>query len=73
MARPKGSLNQTHKRYTVYNNYTDELVILDGDAYECAAALGITVKGFRELVCNVRRGVLRKWVILTEEELSDDE
>lgn len=38
--------SEFREKYTVYNNYTDELVIVDGVAEECAAAMRITVGSF---------------------------
>lgn len=62
MARPNGAVSRL---YTVYDNRTDELVILDGTAQECARALGITDNSWRISVTRSRQGTLKKWYITT--------
>lgn len=49
--------------YTVYDNRTDELIILDGTAEQCASMLGIAVSSFRTDVTKFRQGILQKWHI----------
>lgn len=58
--------NQKRYDYTVWNNYTDELVAF-GTAAQCAAAMGLTRRnGFYELVTNVRKGRNKKYTITAE-------
>lgn len=51
--------------YTVWNNKTDELVILDGTADECCKAMGISKYSFNSLVTRARQGKNKKWIIET--------
>ena len=51
------------KLYTVYDNRTDELIILDGNAREAAAAMGVTFSSFYTIVTRTRKGILKKWAI----------
>ena len=49
--------------YTVYNNKTDLPVIVDGEARECAAAMGVSLSTFYCAVCRARKGEIAKWHI----------
>ena len=49
--------------YTVWNNRTDELVICDGTATKCAAAMGITVGSFFSIITGTKNGRYSKWTI----------
>lgn len=49
--------------YTVYRNDTDELVILDGNAVECARAMGVSEKSFYSMVTRARSGRIKRWHI----------
>lgn len=49
--------------YTVWDNKTDELVILDGEAKECAKAMGIKFSSFYCLVSLTRSGKRKRWSI----------
>ena len=61
---PRGRPHNTPtKLYTIYKNKTDELVILDGTAKECADAMGIKFSSFYPIVRRSKMGVLRKWYI----------
>jgi len=54
-------------RYTVYNNRTDELVVLDGTAKECAQRLGIGVNTFYGYISRIKNtGKPKKWTILRD-------
>ena len=53
-------------RYTVYNNRTDELVILDGTAQECARAMNLTIASFYSAVSRAESGQAKRWFILKE-------
>ena len=48
--------------YTVYDNKTDELVILDGTSKECAEAMGVTLGTFHSYLCKSKQGIIR-WTI----------
>lgn len=49
--------------YTVWNNYTDELVAF-GTAEQCTRAMGLTrTNGFYEMVTNVRKGINKKYTV----------
>ena len=52
-------------RYTVYDNRTDELVILDGTAEQCARAMGLTAGSFYSAVTRARNGKVKRWHIET--------
>lgn len=58
-----GRGNKMHNRYTVYNNDTDELIILDGTAEQCAELMGIRRQSFYSLINLFRKGKLKKWHI----------
>lgn len=49
--------------YTVWNNRTDELVICDGTAPECAKAMGIKVGSFFSIITGTKNGRYSKWTI----------
>ena len=49
--------------YTVWNNYTDELVAF-GTADQCTKAMGLTrTNGFYEMITNVRKGINKKYTV----------
>lgn len=50
-----------HVLYSVWNNYTDELVILDGNYDECAKAMGVSARSFHSLMTRAKDGKLKKW------------
>ena len=49
--------------YSVWNNYTDELIILDGTVKQCADAMGISYKSFHTIRTRLKQGTLKKWTI----------
>lgn len=52
------------KVYSVWNNKTDELVILDGTVHECVAAMGLASKAsFYSHISREKNGEIRKWHI----------
>lgn len=51
--------------YTVYDNRTDQPVIVDGIACEAAAAMGIQMASFYSTVGRVRSGINRRWTIIS--------
>lgn len=50
-------------RYTVYDNRTDELVILDGTAEQCARLMKMTVPSFYSAVTRAQNGKIKRWSI----------
>ena len=54
-----------HKQvlYSVWNNFTDEVVVIDGNYIECSKAMGVSVKSFYTLVSKACRGKMKKWTI----------
>ena len=52
-----------HFFFSVWNNFTDEVVIIDGNYIECANAMGVSVKSFYTLVSKASRGKMKKWTI----------
>lgn len=66
----RGGHNRGHRkvdrgyfRYTVYRNGSDELVIQDGTAEECARAMGLTVASFYSAVSRAKSGSIKRWHI----------
>ena len=59
----KGKNTRSFVVYTVWNNKTDELVICDGTAPECAKAMGMTLGSFYSMICNEKTGRIKKWTI----------
>jgi hypothetical protein len=52
------------KVYSVWNNKTDELVILDGTAEECIKAIGWASRAsFYSHISRAKSGEIRKWHI----------
>lgn len=75
----KDSTSSTYNKqvlYSVWNNFTDEVVIIDGNYIECANAMGISVNSFYSVVSRAKHGKSKKWTIekkvLKEERMSDD-
>ena len=58
--------------YTVYLNETDE-VVASGTAKECAAQMHKSVNGFHSLVSKNRNGVHKKYTVVVEPDLDEDE
>ena len=52
-----------HFLFSVWNNITDEVVIIDGNNVDCAKAMGISEKSFYPLVTRVKQGKVQKWTI----------
>ena len=59
-------------RYSVYNDKTDEPLIIYGTADECAKAMGIQTNSFYRYIVRMRQGLikLKKWVVY-EDEIDD--
>lgn len=51
--------------YSVWNNKTDDIVIVDGTAEETAKAMGVTMKSFYTIVSRSKKGILEKYIIGT--------
>ena len=50
--------------YSIWDNITDNLIILDGSAGKCAEALGLkTAKNFYDMYGRFKRGKLKKYHI----------
>jgi hypothetical protein len=62
--RRKDSTSPTYRRqvlYSVWNNETDEVVIIDGNCVECAKAMGISPKSFHAIMMKSMQGKIKKW------------
>ena len=60
-------------RYTVWNNYTDQLIAVDETGPRCAELMGMKYNSFQPILS---RGKSRKWTIqkrYTDEPESEDE
>ena len=49
--------------YTVWNNNTDEIVIVDGTVKQCADAMGINLSSFHSIRTRTKQGKMHKWTI----------
>ncbi len=69
-----GKHTRSYCVYTVYNNRTDFPVIVDGEARECAKAMGILESNFYYTLNRVNAGKNKKWTILKTyiDELEED-
>ena len=54
-----------NKVYSIWDNKTDELLILDGDASACAARMGLTLGSFGTWVTRMRRRADARYTIET--------
>ncbi len=63
LGHTKGRGTRAFQVYTVYNNKTDRVVIVDGEARECAKAMGVSLGTFYCTVCRARAGKIAKWHI----------
>lgn len=62
--RNKDSTNPHYQNkvlYSVWNNFTDDVIIIDGTARECAAVMGIKECSFYSLVTRCMQGKCHKW------------
>jgi hypothetical protein len=59
----KGENTRSYIVYSVWNNETDELIIVDGEARECAKAMGLAFSSFYSAVSKARSGKVKKWTI----------
>ena len=60
----KGENTRSFCVYTVYDNRTDFPVIVDGEARDCAKAMGLCLAGFYCAVTRARKGQVKKWTII---------
>lgn len=51
--------------YTVYDNRTDEPVIIDGEARQCAEVMKLKLPSFYCAVTRARNMSIKRWTILT--------
>ena len=54
---------ESRRKYTVYDNKTDTLVVLCATSEECAAAMGVKIETFYRAVNNKR---WNRWTIIKE-------
>ena len=50
--------------YTVYDNRTDEPIVIDGTIEECVKKMGIRENSFYSTLWHIRRGDKTRWSIL---------
>lgn len=62
-AHNKGENTRSFCVYTVCDNRTDFPVIVDGEAMECAKAMGISPASFYSAVSRAKSGVIKRWSI----------
>ena len=55
-----------HLKYTVYDNHTDQPVIVCGTANECASAMGVSVKTFYAYLSPTGIAREKRWEIIKE-------
>ncbi len=58
-------------RYSVYDNRTDDPIIIDGTADQCAKALKRSVNSFYCMVGRVRKGKNKRYTVL--QRMADEE
>lgn len=59
----KGENTRSFLVYSVWDNRTDELVIVDGEAAACAKAMKLSLASFYSTVSRVASGKLKRWTI----------
>lgn len=52
-----------YRFYTVYDNNTDEVLIVDGTASECAKRMGMKEESFYSTVSRAQKGTRNRWYI----------
>lgn len=60
----KGENTRSFIVYTVWDNRTDKCVIVDGEARDCAKAMGLKMSSFYSTVTKVKNGIVGKWTIM---------
>lgn len=61
LGHTKGRYTRSFIVYTVFNNKTDTHVIVDGEARECAKAMGVSLATFYCIVTRSRNKQISKW------------
>ena len=59
----KGENTRSFIVYSVWDNRTDEVVIIDGEARECAEAMGMTLASFYSAITRAKSGAIKRWTI----------
>lgn len=59
----KGDNTRSFIVYSVWDNRTDTLIIIDGEARECARAMNLSMKSFYSAVTKARQGITKRWTI----------
>lgn len=59
----KGKNTRSFIVYSVWDNRTDDIVIIDGEARDCAKAMNLSLSSFYSAVTLVRNGKLKRWTI----------
>lgn len=55
--------SRSYVLYSIWDNRTDELVILDGTAQQCADMLRRSVNSFYATVSRAKSGFIKRWTI----------
>ena len=63
LSHKKGENTRSFVVYSVWNNKTDELVIIDGEARDCAKAMNLKLGSFYRAITSARNGTIKKWTI----------
>ena len=63
VSHTKGKNTRSFIVYSVWDNRTDELVILDGEADDCAKAMNLSASSFYSTVTKVKKGIVKRWTI----------
>ena len=64
LSHKSGKNTRSFVVYTVWDNKTDNLIICDGLAKECANAMGMTVSSFYSTLSHLKSGKIKRWTIL---------
>lgn len=59
----KGENTRSFIVYTIWDNRADEVVIVDGEARDCAKAMGLTLSSFYSTISKVKNGIVKRWTI----------
>lgn len=51
--------------YSVWDNRTDEIIIIDGTSKECAEAMGMKLESFYSAVVRAKNGSIKRYAIET--------
>ena len=61
----RGKRTASYVLYSVWDNRTDEVVIIDGTAKQCAEMMGRSLNCFYSTVRRSKSGEIKRWTILT--------